>query len=207
MTEVPSPPVGLRERKKLATRVALSDAAFRLAVERGFNRVRVEEIAAEAGVSTRTFNNYFSCKEEAIVSLFFARVESARVSLAIRPQTEPLWEVIAGATIELLPPEEELGKWRERVKLIRRTPALEAEYLKATSALERVLVDEIAKRTGLDPETSLYPLLAACVAVAAIRAAMQHWLDGSMESSYPDLLRGALADVGTGLPVPERGNF
>jgi AcrR family transcriptional regulator len=163
----------------------------------------VEDIAEAAGVSSRTFNNYFSCKEEAIVSLLFARVESTRVALAIRPETEPLWEVIAGATIELLPPSGELDKWRERVKLIRRTPALEAEYLKATSELERVLVAEIVKRTGLEPASSLYPRLAACVAVAAMRAAMQHWLDSSVESSYPDLLRTALIQVGSGLPVPE----
>ena len=59
---------GLRERKKQETRDALSFAALRLAVERGLDNVLVEDIAAAAGVSPRTFNNYFSSKAEAISS-------------------------------------------------------------------------------------------------------------------------------------------
>jgi AcrR family transcriptional regulator len=58
---------GLRERKKQQTLEALSWAAVRLAVERGFDRVLVEDVASAAGVSPRTFNNYFSSKAEAIV--------------------------------------------------------------------------------------------------------------------------------------------
>ena len=58
---------GLRERKKLAVRRALSSAAIRLAVERGLeNILTIEDITAEADVSVRTFGNYFSGKYEAI---------------------------------------------------------------------------------------------------------------------------------------------
>ncbi|HEY5017289.1 MAG TPA: helix-turn-helix domain-containing protein, partial [Streptosporangiaceae bacterium] len=57
---------GLRERKKLATRQALGAAAMRLAIERGLENVLVEDIAAAADVSPRTFNNYFASKYEAI---------------------------------------------------------------------------------------------------------------------------------------------
>jgi AcrR family transcriptional regulator len=60
--------MGLRERKKAQTRAALSWAALRLTVEHGFNNVKVEDIAEAAGVSPRTFNNYFSSKGEAIVA-------------------------------------------------------------------------------------------------------------------------------------------
>ena len=66
-------PSGLRERKKVATRQALGVAAMRLAIERGLDNVLVEDIAEAAGVSARTFNNYFASKYEAICALAFDR--------------------------------------------------------------------------------------------------------------------------------------
>jgi AcrR family transcriptional regulator len=61
--------VGLRERQKRARREALVDAAQRLVQAHGYDAVTVEEIAAEAGVSTRTFFNYFETKEDAVLGL------------------------------------------------------------------------------------------------------------------------------------------
>jgi len=54
----------LRERKKEATRQALQVAALRLALDRGPENVRVDDIAEAAGVSPRTYNNYFSSREQ-----------------------------------------------------------------------------------------------------------------------------------------------
>ena len=58
---------GLRERKKAATRQALHEAAVRLAIAHGPDRITVEAVADEAGVSRRTFSNYFANKEEALL--------------------------------------------------------------------------------------------------------------------------------------------
>ncbi|EFL37795.1 LOW QUALITY PROTEIN: TetR family transcriptional regulator, partial [Streptomyces griseoflavus Tu4000] len=58
---------GLRERKKRATRAALAEAAVRLAAEHGAEKVTVEAISAAAGVSVRTFFNYFDTRDDAFV--------------------------------------------------------------------------------------------------------------------------------------------
>jgi AcrR family transcriptional regulator len=58
---------GLRERKRLATRRAILLAAITVVREKGFEAATVDEIARIADVSPRTFFNYFSSKEEAIV--------------------------------------------------------------------------------------------------------------------------------------------
>ena len=73
---------GLRERKKQATQKALREAALRLALERGPENVRVDDIAAAAGVSPRTYNNYYSSREQAIVAAVTAERE-ARVAQAV----------------------------------------------------------------------------------------------------------------------------
>ena len=62
---------GLRERKRAATRLAISNVATRLFEQRGFEQVTVAEIAAAAEVSVKTVFNYFGNKEE----LFFDREE------------------------------------------------------------------------------------------------------------------------------------
>ena len=82
---------GLRERKKWETRIALSWAAVRLAVERGYGNVRIEDIAAGAGVSLRTFRNYFASKADAIAAREVDRTLAIAKELRARPADEPLW--------------------------------------------------------------------------------------------------------------------
>ena len=78
---------GMRERKKLATRQALSAAALRLAREHGPQNVRVDDIAEAAGVSPRTYNNYFSSREQAIVvALAAERGRACRGRVARAPR-------------------------------------------------------------------------------------------------------------------------
>src|ERR1700733_11434714 len=99
-TTMPGAGRGVRERKKLATKQALALAAMQLAVQRGLENVRVEDITDAVNVSRRTFTNYFSCKEEAIASLNTARFTQAVEALRDRPADEPLadslTEVFAG---------------------------------------------------------------------------------------------------------------
>src|SRR3954454_18953210 len=95
---------GLRERKKAETRAALAWAAIHLTIERGFDNVRVEDIADAAGVSPRTFNNYFASKAEAIVSRHLDRFHRAADELRARPDGEPLWESITEVALSQVEP-------------------------------------------------------------------------------------------------------
>ena len=87
MANIPAtgPPGGLREHKKLAVRRALGSAAARLAVERGLENVTIGDITAEAGVSLRTFGNYFARRHEAICALGIDRARRIGAELLARP--------------------------------------------------------------------------------------------------------------------------
>lgn len=167
---------GLRERKKAHTRTMLSTAALRLAMERGVANVRVEDIAAEAGMSTRTFNNYFPNKEAAIVGVAALRADHFCAALRARPAKEELHDALTAAVLDLFA-EEPDREWIARSQLIRDEPALLAEERKSDLHIERTIAAEIANRYGLDPTADLRPRLAAALVVSTIHAAIRYWLD------------------------------
>jgi AcrR family transcriptional regulator len=172
---------GLRERKKLATRQALSWAAMRLAAERGLANVLVEDIAAAAGVSPRTYNNYFASKEAAICAIVADRAVLVRTVLAGRPADEPLADAVLAAVIAPYDlPADPDRDWMVRTRQVLAEPALRGEFLKAMTALERTLAEGIAARLGTD--VGLFAQVVAAAAMGATRVGIEHWLhSGSTE--------------------------
>lgn len=162
--------VGLRERKKTETRAALSAAALRLALEKGVDEVRVDEIAEAANVSPRTYNNYFASREHAIVAgITASRALRVAEALRARPSDESLVDSIIAAFTEQYrePPTEALA-------LITSTPALRAAYLDSVTEVEPPIASTIASR--LDKSAEAAEVLAAAVSAAA-RLAVQRWVD------------------------------
>ena len=157
--------LGLRERKKLGTRWALSDAALELALERGLENVTREDIANRAGVSLRTFNNYFTGKYEAVA---FRQVDRTRQSLAAfreRPADEPLWSAITEAMLQPLEAEGAADMRPTPGELAVIRELLSARDLRAAMTRELFAdwVDAIAERTETDPARDMYPRLVAAV--------------------------------------------
>ncbi|MFB9889866.1 acyl-CoA-like ligand-binding transcription factor [Planobispora takensis] len=200
---------GLRERKKQETRLALSWAAIRLTVERGLDDVRVEDIAAEVGVSPRTFNNYFSGKGEAIAARHLERARKIAVELRARPASEPLWEAIPNAVVAQFSLGEKVEdkhmtdeQWIAGVRLMVAEPALQGELSKANAAAEAELAAAVAERTGTDAARDLYPRLVAGAVGSTIAVVIEHWLHADPPVPIMSLLLDALDRLSAGLPVP-----
>lgn len=187
--------IDLRARHKQATREAISVAARRLALEQGPNGlvlVRVRDIAEAAGVSPRTYNNYFSSREEAICAFEADRARRLGQALRSRPAGEPLGEAVTAAVVEhFATPEPD----RAALGMILSTPELEGEALKAFTTAEGPLAAAIAERTGTDPEHDLYPRVMAAAIAGAVRVAGLHWLDPHNTGSFATALREALAHI------------
>jgi AcrR family transcriptional regulator len=79
------PALGLRERKKQRTRATLMDAAVELCNRQGFERTTVDQIAAVADVSPRTFSRYFATKEAVMLALIDDTVGLAAAELERQP--------------------------------------------------------------------------------------------------------------------------
>jgi AcrR family transcriptional regulator len=194
---------GRRERKKIATREALSAAALRLAAERGPDAVTVDEISRAADVSPRTFFNYFATKEDAILGVDPERAVEAAGRLASRPADEaPLDALLATLTEASRSLDERAEDWSLRMRLVREHPSLFPRYVAGFAAIERELVAAVAERCGLDPRTSVYPALVVAVGLTAMRVAVEHWQATDRSPSVQDLLADAFAHVAGGLTAP-----
>jgi AcrR family transcriptional regulator len=194
---------GLRERKKQQTRAALSWAALRLAVERGLDNVLVEDIATEAGVSSRTFNNYFASKAEAIVWRHVDRARGTADVLRDRPADEPLWDAIIHSVLAISGDTHDPDPtWTAGAKLVVSHPDLIGEFLRASAIADKEFAVAVAERTGTDPG-DMYPRLVAAAVGAAINVANEQWLEADPPVQLEGLLRDALTQVAAGLPTPE----
>jgi AcrR family transcriptional regulator len=204
--------MGLREQKKQATREGLRAAALRLALESGPDNVRVDDIAEAAGVSPRTYNNYFSSREQAIVAAVTAEREAqVAAAVAARPAGVRLADAVADAIVEQYtdPGHNDPGA----LLLITTRPTLRDAFVDTATAIEHSLAAAIAQRLGdTDPQTAR--VLAASV-VAAVRVALRQWVQPTATSptagglvvptgSLPDLLRTALAPLAPALDAAEQ---
>jgi AcrR family transcriptional regulator len=192
--------VGLRERKKTATRQALHEAAVRLTTELGFERVTVEAIADAAMVSRRTFSNYFSGKEEALLHDDVVRMHRMLDAVRARPAGEPPWTAMSRAAERLVAAGDGLDpEWLARRRLLRGYPSILAHELAMYAAVERDLAELVRLRMPAGPDALLRSRVLAATFLTTLRVATRQWLE---QPEYPllDLVRPALAYALEGRP-------
>lgn len=167
-------PRGLRAAKKEQTRDALSDAALALVSARGYEATTVEAIAHAAGVSVRTFHNYFPGKAAALTHLAADLIREYHDELRAQPDSATCADALRDAWRTMLA--------RHRGDVAALSALIDA--VESNADLRRHLTDahpevggsgvvEIARRLGLDPATSVVPQVVAdltfTLAVTVIR--------------------------------------
>lgn len=151
--------VGLRERKRRATRQALAEAAVRLFEQQGYEGTTVAQIAAAADVSTKTFFNYFPAKDDVVFINPQRRVDAALELIAAR-RGEPLADVLVAAVEQMLWYAEgddlATGMAATRLHLISTVPALQAAALRRIASAAGQLTQAVydAYRPELDEDTA-----------------------------------------------------
>jgi AcrR family transcriptional regulator len=200
---------GLRERKKLATRQALSSAALRLAMERGLENVTIEDITAEADVALRTFRNYFASKYEAICAIGADRARRIGASLLDRPASEPLWQALTSAVLlHYEGTDKAYGQeTMTALRLILSSPAIRGEYLKINFEMQNALAAAIAERTCIDIGADMYPQIVAGAVTVASQVALRRWYRADPPVPLRPVLELALRQLASACsqPAPAAG--
>lgn len=186
----------LRERKKLRTRVLLQETALRLFLDRGFDKVTLDELVEAVEVSKRTFFRYFPGKE----------------AVALAAETE-LWDAYLehlaghkdGAVLAMLHKtltatvtamgDEWLRRFLATRGLIARTPALRAASDAASIHTQRRIVDALDTDLGIGSRHDLRLCLLGEITVAAWRCAARSWIRGDKHTSGPTKISGLVRQI------------
>jgi AcrR family transcriptional regulator len=165
-----------RERRKRATRQALRTATLELGLERGLPQVSVEEIAERAGVSTRTFFNYFDTKEDAALIELFTAADLGLPAVAAGEPGQGLWTELTRLFADDVERAGQDGPDLPRyMELHERHPALQARQLGRFAQFEGRLADAIARRTADRPDGRLRADVMSGSCITAVRVGLQHW--------------------------------
>lgn len=191
--------MGLRERKKERTRAELTDAAFRLFAERGFDETTIEDIVEQVEVSPRTFFRYFDSKEDVVIGFFDDMGLELRDMLAERPAGEPPFQALSGALGSLVTEyEERADRVMAAKRLAHETPTLRARLLDKHARWENWVTAELCRRGGISGEDDPQLRLIAAVALAAYGTAVNRWCTGPGKPDLDALVDEALREVGKG---------
>nr|WP_143267935.1 TetR/AcrR family transcriptional regulator [Amycolatopsis alba] len=205
---MPEPVKGLRERKRLETHRALATTAVRLVAERGLDQVTVEDISAAAGVSPRTFFNYFASKEDAVVIAHADNAERSQRTIEIflaTPEEVPAPRAFVDALKQdIVQIDENREEWLGRMKAIQENATLHSRAVAMNHDTIEPAIKAIARRTGVDPKADLYPTLLLSALGGAVNAALILWYQQDGRVSALDLLDEAVEMLLAGLPEPGR---
>lgn len=155
----------MRERKKQRTRTTLIDAAVELCERQGFERTTVDQIAAIADVSPRTFSRYFATKDAIALALIDDGINQAAVELARQPSDINHFEALRRSYIAMYkgtktapPGGLSADRMMSTVRIIMTSPTLRQATLEYRPHAVNV---ELAKRLGVDIQNRRLKLVAA----------------------------------------------
>ncbi|WP_163164334.1 TetR/AcrR family transcriptional regulator [Arthrobacter sp. Alg241-R88] len=208
-----------RELNKAATRQAITDAALSLLRSRGPGSFTVEDIADAAGISRRTFFNYFSSTDAALASVTHGFLDNAIQQFRLRPAEEPILLSAQAALMALADPMT-VAPLAELFTLTQQSALMAHSELEAwdhcREQITAVARERAAGTPGADDELYLRALAGSVISCG--KAAMEVWfarrgadLSPASLAELRQLLIDAMALLGSGFtavqpPSPSRSD-
>jgi len=195
-----APKLGLRERKKIRTRRAIRQAAYRLFAEQGYDATPVDQIAEAAEVSPSTVFRYFPTKEDIVLAdEYDSLIEE---ELRGRPPGEPPVRAVREALCSALERmyEEDFAEIDQRVRLVLGVPAVRARLAEHNAVTGRMLTRVLSERTGR-PEDDLELRVVTAAMLGCLNEALFHWAEHGMRGDVGEQVGRALAVLERGLTL------
>jgi AcrR family transcriptional regulator len=183
-------PVAIGERKRRAVRGELSEVALSLLADRAFDSLTIDEIAAAAGVSRRTFFRYFTSKEDVVFAFLDQWAVRLAADIVARPAQEDPVAAVQNSFRQLTAAYDDQAL--SLVRLVRETPSLREQERINREHLRMAVVNALAARLGLDAERDMRPQILATIAFAPLDAAMLAWFSNRSDEEVGRLLDEAL---------------
>jgi mycofactocin system transcriptional regulator len=178
-------------RPEVTTHAAIEQAAFRLFAQRGFEATTLDDIAAELGIARRTLFRYFPSKNDIAWGEFDRTLDGFRGLLDATPDDVPLLQAIARGVVAFNDfPADASPSHVDRMRLILRTPALQAHSVLRYAQWRQVIAEYAARRLQVAPE-AMEPQLLGHVSLALALTAYDQWL-GDPGSSITGLIEKAM---------------
>src|SRR3954451_10432141 len=157
-------------------RARIEQAALELFTLKGFEQVTIDDVAAAAGISRRTFFRYFATKADAVWGDFRGHVARLERLLAAANSGRPTLAGICTAYVQVNEyAETDLPMLRQRLRLILTEPALLAHSHVRYADIDHVVAEHVARLTGTSAQ-GLLPRLVATTTRAAATTAFEVWL-------------------------------
>ncbi|MCS5716717.1 TetR/AcrR family transcriptional regulator [Herbiconiux sp. CPCC 205763] len=216
-SQPPAEELGLRERKRRATRRNIQVAVLRLTAENGLDQVTIEDISRDAGVSPRTFFNYFPSKEASLAgdAPFSFTDDIADAFENAGPDGDPLEDLMAimaaqaeedgGVDPELHELRRSLMTQYPRIFALKIDRMREFEAEVGASVVRRLEADAAKRGDEFDPvEVTERARLIGLLSLTLARSAWVTWAEHPDTTSLPELVMSAYRRLREVAGVPER---
>ncbi|MFC0108949.1 TetR/AcrR family transcriptional regulator [Kibdelosporangium aridum] len=195
----------LTERRKAETRLEVARAAVRLFLAKGVAETSAEDIAAEAGISSRTLWRYFPTKDSCVMPLLTGGIEHTARHLRSWRSDQGVAELLAMMQSDYRESADVRTAMLNLVRLTKTEAGLRAVWLEAHREAEPVFAEALAQRAGL-PEPDLTVTVQAAMINAALRAAVEYYASTSgAPDSMESVVTEALHIAAQGFPTVHKG--
>ena len=196
-------PVPIRERTRRLAQSELTSVAQDLFVTQGYDGTTVDQIAAAAGMSKRTFFRYFPSKDDLVIGKYDLFADRMAEALDERPADEPVWESLRRVfdiTLDYVQDDHQRSRNEAMDEIVRSTPQLYARYLEKMQRVQQLLIGRVVVRlTGRDYDPSdSRPAAIVGAAFACMQAARQAWFASDRSQAFGSYLDDAMSALQAG---------